>query len=244
MKQLLILFSSCFMPFRSRSVIHNGYFSGNSCATQSKGSSYFRLLLLFFIGISSITSVAAESKEMTSKYDLEILGAKVGKFSVTQKDENGNVNIEAITDVKISLLFSYRVKYVQNTVYEKGVLKSSVVKTYKNGKLNSDTILKHEKNAYLLVVDGDTTFIDDSITYSGSLIYFNEPVGIKNIYKERSAEIMQISSVSEHVYITKDEKDREINRYYYEEGILQYAKMKHTLGTIELKKEITDKIND
>ena len=60
-----------------------------------------------------------------------MLGAKIGEFTVTQKNENGNVNIEAITDVKVNLIFSYRVKYVQNTEYEQGVLKHSNVKTYK-----------------------------------------------------------------------------------------------------------------
>jgi hypothetical protein len=33
----------------------------------------------------------------------------------------------------------------------------------------------------LLIADGDTTTINDSIEYSGSLIYFNEPTGIKKI---------------------------------------------------------------
>ncbi len=92
--------------------------------------------------------------------------------------------------------------------------------------------------------DGDTTIVHNSITYSGSLLYFNEPVGVKNIYKERSAEMRQLTSVSNHTYIIRDEKEREINRYYYENGILQYAEMQHAFGTIELNRITTDETND
>jgi len=173
---------------------------------------------------------------MSSKYDLEMLGAKIGEFSVTQKNENGNVEIEAVTDVKLKFLISYRVKYVQNTVYEQGILKSSNVKTYKNGKLNSDMTLKQEKNVYLLIADKDTTVINDSITYSGSLIYFNEPLGIKRLYKERTAEMEPLTRLTEHTYIIRDEKDRELNRYVYKDGVLEYAEMRHAMGMLELKR--------
>jgi len=40
--------------------------------------------------------------------------------------------------------------------------------------------------------------------------------------------------VSEHTYIIKDEKEKELNRYFYENGILQSAKMRHKLGTVQL----------
>lgn len=209
-----------------------------------KGNRNVKYFLCFLLAILLYSDVLAKSNELTTKYSMYLLGVNIGEFSVTQKNENGNVNIEAITDVKVSLLFSYHVKYVQNTVYEQGVLKSSNVKTYKNGKLNSDMSLKLKKDYYLLVIDGDTTVINDSITYSGSLIYFNEPFGVKQLYKERTAEIRQLTSISEHTYIIKDEKDRELNRYYYENGILQYAKMRHTLGNIELKLEMENQKND
>jgi len=168
-----------------------------------------------------------------------MLGVSIGEFSVTQTSKNGNVNIEAITDVKVNLLFSYRIKYVQRTVYKQGILQSSHVETYKNGQLNSTIWLKLEKGSYLLISEKDTSVIHDLIEYSGSLIYFNEPKGIKKIYKERSAEMRPLEAVGEHTYIIKDEKERELNRYFYENGILQSAKMRHTLGSLELN-QITE----
>ncbi|MEZ5102969.1 MAG: DUF6134 family protein [Draconibacterium sp.] len=202
--------------------------------------SYLVLMLALFIS----TFVSAGSNEMETMYSINLLGTKIGKFSIVQKSENGNVNIEAITDVEVKLLFTYRIKYIQNTVYEQGVLKSSNVKTYKNGKLNSDTMLKLENDVYLRIVDGDTAVVNYPITYSGSLLYFNEPVGVKQLYKERTAEMRPITLLSDHTYVVTDENKRELNRYIYKDGILEYAKMQHPIGAMELERVIENSHND
>ncbi|MCG6189844.1 hypothetical protein K5G00_20620 [Maribellus maritimus] len=196
------------------------------------------------LSMLSCISVIASPNELSSRYSLHLLGSNIGEFSVTQTAENGNLIIEAITDVNINFLFSYRVKYVQKTIYNQGTLQSSQVETYKNGKLNSDFLLKLEGNSYLLVSDGDTTIINGLIAYSGSMVYFNEPKGITKIFKERNAETMWISPANEHEYIVKDIKGREINRYYYKNEILEYAEMRHAVGTIELKRITKERNND
>jgi len=203
-------------------------------AITQQGNIDFKTILVLLLGILFFTSVSAKTEELTTKYNIQMLGVSIGEFSVTQTSKNGNVNIEAITDVKVNLLFSYRIKYVQKTVYKQDILQSSHVETYKNGQLNSTIWLKREKDSYLLISEKDTSVIHDLIRYSGSLIYFNEPKGIKKIYKERSAEMRPLEAVGEHTYIIKDEKERELNRYFYENGILQSAKMRHTLGSLEL----------
>ena len=204
-----------------------------------QGNIVFKYILVLLLGIISFISVSAKPEELATKYNIQMLGVSIGEFSVTQTSKNGNVNIEAITDVKVNLLFSYRIKYIQRTVYKQGILQSSHVETYKNGQLNSTIWLKLEKGSYHLISEKDTSVMHDLIRYSGSLIYFNEPKGIKKIYKERSAEMRPLEAVGEHTYIIKDEKERELNRYFYENGILQSAKMRHTLGSLELN-QITE----
>ena len=211
-----------------------GYFRAFIFTYHNNENRQIKYILLLLLGIISFISVSAKPEELATKYNIQMLGVRIGEFSVTQPSENGNVNIKAITDVKINLLFSYRIKYVQRTVYEQGILQSSLVEIYKNGKLNSTIWMKLEKGSYLLITDKDTSVIHDLIEYSGSLIYFNEPKGIKKIYKERNSEMRQLEAVSEHTYIIKDEKEKELNRYFYENGILQSAKMRHKLGTVQL----------
>jgi hypothetical protein len=199
----------------------------------------------FFLSIVLVLVVLpfanANPNKRTTKYNIQMLGVSIGELSVTQTYENGTVMIDAVTNVNVNMLFSYRVKYVQNTIYDQGYLQSSHVETYKNGTLNLTTWMKLEDNVYLFVTDGDTTIIKDTINYSGSLIYFNEPIGVKQLCKERTGEIWQLKSFRAHTYIITDGKEREINRYYYENGILEYAEMQYPLGTIELKREMGNK---
>jgi len=193
-----------------------------------------KIILVFFLSIYIFTSVSAQPEELATKYSIHTLGATIGEFAVTQTNNNGNINIKAITEIKVNLLFSFHIKYVQSTVYNQGILQNAHIEIFKNGKLNSTTWIKYEKGSYQLIVDGNTTIINDSITYSGSLLYFNEPIAKKRILKERNAEMSQIAQEEEHTYIIKDEKERVLNRYFYEEGILQHATMRHALGNVAL----------
>lgn len=192
----------------------------------------FFLLFVFVV----FTSVTAKPVTLTAKYNIYMLGANVGEFSVVQTNTDGNVNIDAVTAVEISLLFSYRIKYVQKTEYHQGVLQNANVETYKNGKLNSTMSMNYAKEAYELILNGDTTIINELITYSGSLIYFNEPKTTTQIFKERNAEMRQISPEDNHTYVIKNEKGKLLNRYFYENGVLQKATMRHALGTVELRR--------
>lgn len=225
--------------FMDNKIIKYGEADLNNKSCRNKKSCLVLLLALFIS-----TFVSARPNEMETMYSINLLGAKIGKFSVVQKNENGNINIEAITDVEVKLLFTYRIKYIQNTVYEQGVLKSSNVKTYKNGKLNSDTMLKLENDVYLQIADGDTAVVNHPITYSGSLLYFNEPVGVKQLYKERTAEMRPITPLSDNTYVVTDQNERELNRYIYKNGVLEYAKMHHSIGAMELKRVPENSHND
>lgn len=194
------------------------------------------VIFILLLGTIFLSSFSNKPEALTTRYSIRMLGANVGEFSVTQTSLNGNVDINAVTDIKVNLPFPYRIKYVQNTEYRQGLLQNSQVETYKNGKLNSETWLTFRDGSYHHISDGETTIINDSITYSGSLVYFNEPRDIKQLFKERTAEIKQITRLHEHTYIVVDEENREQNRYVYKNGILQYAKMAHSLGTFELKR--------
>lgn len=194
-----------------------------------------KIILVFFLSIFFFTSVSAQPNELAAKYSIHMLGTTIGEFAVTQTYNKENINIYAITEINVKLLFSFHIKYVQSSVYNQGVLQSAHVESFKNGKLNSTMCMKYEKGSYKLIVDGDTTIINDAITYSGSLIYFNEPKTATRIFKERNAEMRQIALAGNHTYTIKDEKGKLLNKYFYEDGILQQATMRHALATVELK---------
>jgi len=196
-----------------------------------------RYLTVLLTGFGLLVSVSAFSQpaNQTIKYDLRVLGMNIGKFTVTQQTRGDEISIEAVTDVKVKIIFTYKVKFLQHTLYKDGMLANSHVETIKNGKVNSDTRLTKEGSAYILVKDGDSTLIHDQITYSGSLLYFNEPEQVPSIYKEISGDKSSINPAGDHTYVVTDEKGRVTNKYEYKNGMLDQAELKHTLATIYMK---------
>ncbi len=196
---------------------------------------YMMGLIVMFLSFKSVT---AQPFERSAKYQISVWGMNIGEFTVDQKIDGDDIRINAVTDVYVRMIFSYQVKYIQHSLYRHGILWSSQVKTLKNGKNNSNTRLDRQTENYLLTKDGDATIINGDITYSGSLLYFQEPKQINCIYNERNGEKNTIKSLDDHTYAIVDKKGNKTNIYEYRDGILTQAELIHTLATIHLKRII------
>ena len=189
-----------------------------------------------FVMILSTSSGFAQSKEQTAKYRLKVFGMNIGEYTVSQKTVNDDIQIEAITDVEVKIVFTYRVKYIQKSIYRDGCLFSSCVQTIKNGEKNSDMRLEKHADTYLIIENGDTTVVHNKITYSGSLLYFNEPIKISSIFKERTGEKEPITCIADHKYVITNKNESKKNEYEYKDGVLVRAKLIHSLATIYLER--------
>lgn len=196
---------------------------------------YMMGLIVMFLFFKSAT---AQPVERSAKYEISVWGMNIGEFTVDQKMVNNNITIEAVTNVNVRMIFTYHVKYIQQSFYKQGILWSSHVETLKNGKINSNTRLERQDENYLLIKDGDAALIDGPIIYSGSLLYFQEPSLMSCIYNERNGEKNMIKSLDDHTYAIVDKKGNKTNIYEYRDGILTRAELIHTLATIHLKRII------
>jgi hypothetical protein len=186
------------------------------------------------LGILLIMAISARASGRTAKYELRVFGMNIGTFTVTQETTGAEIKTLGVTQVKVKLLFTYRIKYVQNSLYRNGILQYSHVETIKNDELNSDTWLKKQADSYLLVNEKDTTTIDNAINYSGSLLYFYEPLEVPEMYKERTGELNFIKQTGDHTYVSTDQDGKTANEYEYKNGVLTHARLKHPLATIHM----------
>jgi len=196
---------------------------------------YMMGLIVMFLFFKSAT---AQPFERSAKYQISVWGMNIGEFTVDQKMVDNNITIEAVTNVNVRMIFTYQVKYIQQSFYKHGILWNSHVEILKNGKINSNTRLERQAENYLLIKDGDAALVDGPITYSGSLLYFQEPKQIYCIYNERNGEKNTIKSLDDHTYAIVDKKGNKTNIYEYRDGILTQAELIHTLATIHLKRII------
>ncbi len=193
-----------------------------------------RLILFLLPFIFFSTHLKSQQTEKSIKYNITVLGMNLGKFSVIQRINDGVISVEGITDVKVKLLLTYQVKYIQETTHKNGHLAKSHLQTRKNGETYSDTWLIAQNNDYLLIKDGDSTLISDEITYTGSLLYFNEPIDSKHLYKEKSGEKRRIKLTDAHTYVLVNDEGQITHEYKYKNGILAQAKIKFPIADIRL----------
>lgn len=195
---------------------------------------------LFIVMLLVFTRITAQAINQSAKYQILVWGMNIGEFTVEQKTENEDVSVKAVTDVHVRMIINYRVKYVQQSFYRQGILLTSRVETLKNGRIISDTQLEKLGDKYLLNKDGESTAIGGLITYSGSLLYFNEPKQIYNLYNERNGERSSIQNIDTHTYATLDKNGNRSNVYVYQDGILMRAELIHSLAIIHLRRILQD----
>jgi hypothetical protein len=191
--------------------------------------------IILVVSWFNLQAVFAQADEQTAMYDIRVFGKQIGVFTVTQVTTANTIDVKAITDVNITILFAYRVKFVQHSIFQDGILISARTQTYKNDKINSDMHLERQGETYEVIEDGKSRTFEGSITYSGTLLYFNEPLQKTDIYYERTGVMTSIERIADHSYLIAIEKSKRTNRYHYKDGILVRAELVHPLAVIYLK---------
>jgi hypothetical protein len=202
-----------------------------------KGAAYKFFVVL--IPLSLTLGIKAQADFQTAKFNIRALGIDLGEMTVTQVSEGEEVIVEATSEVEVNFIFTFEVRYVQYCKYRSGELLESSLKTYKKGEVNSDTRLTKVKDGYVLEKDGEVTVINDRITYSGSMLYFNEPKDVDSMYIEMSGAKDQVKHIGAHVYEVLDTESGRKRTYEYEGGKLVKTEIHYRLATIR-----TEKIKD
>ena len=193
---------------------------------------YRNILIALTLGVILIFNHEAMAQERRIKYNIRVLGMDVGVLTVTEQVNGRDTIIEAITDVKVRIIFTFRIKYEQKSTYQAGELLNSSLLTYKKDNLNSSTYLIRKGDGYILIKDEDTSFVRARINYSGSLLYFHEPSDIVNLYYEINGEKKPIKQIGGHKYQVIDPENGRESIFEYEDGILQCTSIEHRLATI------------
>jgi hypothetical protein len=196
-----------------------------------------RLMLILVTCYVLTSSLQAQSQTKKEVFNIRAMGMDVGKITVNQEKLGNKLTVEAISEVEVRIVFKIKVKYIQTSVYENGELVTSSLKTYKKDEVNSDTRLTKNGNGYILEKDGKVTYVDDIIKYSGSLLYFNEPANITDLYFEINGEKTTVKPLGNNKYEVTDPHNGNQNEYNYNNGILDNAVIKHSLANVYLQRK-------
>ena len=176
----------------------------------------------------------AQTEIKTAVYDIHAMGMDVGTITVNQEIKGDAIFVEAISEVEVRIIFKIKMKYIQTSIYRKGEMQESLLKTYKKDRVNSTTRLTKKDAGYTLDKDGAISYVEDIINYSGSLLWFNEPKDGIDMYFEINGKKTIVKSAGTHEYSITDPHNGNKNEYTFENGMLKQAIIKHAMANVYL----------
>ena len=189
------------------------------------------LLIIVFMLFGILAKAQQKLHYKITSNDMEI-----GNLTISKTKNNANTIYDVTSDSHFKLFITIDLSYKLNAVYQNNELIFSSVTTYVNGKQhNTATTEKKEDHLYILKNNGHETRSYQSITYSGVLLYFKEPINIKEVYSEFYTAFNPIQKIGTHKYQLTNSENGNTSEYYYLNGILQKASIHHTLMTFHLE---------
>jgi len=186
--------------------------------------------LLFFV----LSNLIAVAQEKTLNYDLIIAGNSIGTLTATKTIVGNTITYTANSSATVHLFGETQISTSLTVEFTNGILQSSQYKIEKNGRLNdeSTTILKN--GTYYINHSGKTSQIDTPITYSTTMLYFDEPKKVNTVFAELEGINKNIASLDGYVYQLTDPGNNHTNTYSYKKGILKEAIISHALFNFKL----------
>lgn len=185
----------------------------------------FLFLLLTFNGTSR-----------TLNYEITSNGSKIGKLSVTKTTKDNVTEIEIISEVKVKIFVTVDIKYQLNTTYKDNELFYSSVTTYVNGKVRSTNKAEKDGKYYTLTSNGHSSKYINKITFTSSMLYFEEPKNKSNLFSEFDNFEKSIKKLGDHSYQIIDPNNSHANVYTYLDGIVNTCTIYNTFMNFTLTK--------
>ncbi|MDO6492273.1 MULTISPECIES: DUF6134 family protein [unclassified Cellulophaga] len=190
-------------------------------------------LVLFFCGL------LINTKADTTVLNFNILHKNkvVGSLVATKVINGDIISYHSFTQIQTKIITTVDLKYDYNVTFNSDKLFNSNVNILLNGKSLAETSTLFRNGEYLVTKNKKVLKLQDSIVYSTVLLYFKEPINVKECYSEQDGSFNTLVSLGNHKYKKINSKGNE-NVYVYKNGVLYEATIDGGLinFVIQLKK--------
>lgn len=159
---------------------------------------------------------------------------QLGQLVVTQSISNDREEIHVTSEIKVKKLITMVISYTLYSVFENNKLQANEVVTFRNH-LPHDVMTTVKKDqGYLFTKNEKKSTIKDFV-FCESMMYFNEPKDLKEIYSEFDGVFKSIvHHKSENRYDLTNPLNKNTSKYFYSNGMLQKAVVFHPMMTLYL----------
>lgn len=122
------------------------------------------------------------------------------------------------------------------TVFEKNELVKSTTVFKRNGKTLNNTHTTLAEGKYMIsTVENTNRLIRDEINFTVALMYFQEPLGITNVYSEAWGKVLPLINRNNHYTFTIP--DGTVCTFKYKDGVLVEVISQTIIGEIKFTKQ-------
>jgi hypothetical protein len=162
---------------------------------------------------------------------------KLGNLIVTQTNQDNKINIHVISEIIVKKLVSVSISYTLDSEFLNGKLQSNKITTYRNKRLQAIMTTTRNEDGYLFTKNGHSSQLKKFI-YCESMMYYNEPVDLDEVYSEFDGVIKRIERTKLHEYELTNPDNGNISKYFYSNGLLERAIVRSPLITLYLYRKI------
>jgi hypothetical protein len=193
----------------------------------------FVLALLFFGWVGSLT---AQSKTETAKYEILVLGIKIGNMTAQKMSAGDSARYTVDSQVKFWFFGDVEVKLLTRAHFSGG----KIAKTFSESKTNRGNFSsKVNWKGAQYAVDAKSYKYSSNAALKGPLmwcsskLFFHEPTGQELFLSEVYGVVAPIKKISPGVYEVQVEGN--INRYHYQGGKLTKIVVQNTIKDYQVK---------
>jgi hypothetical protein len=192
--------------------------------------------LSLLVGLFSLKTIA-NAQEKKLEYTIKRNGDVVGNIRFTHGIAGSRTVFTMESEVNTRLIFNFRAKVKEETIYDKGIMTWSSIFRKLNGNVKVDKKTRANGNTYTVYKGNKTETLDNyPIRYNMLSVYVIEPVNIPKVYSDNFQQQIDIQKIGDHHYKIKF-PDGNYNEYFYTDGVCSRIEIHHSLysASIELR---------
>lgn len=190
-----------------------------------------KVLLPFLLCLLMLKTIGQQS---TFEYDVLRNNKVIGHTVVTGIKTAGKVTYKVSAEIKVSFIKDFKAISEEETVFENGVMVSSLFSRSLNGEVKGKRNTLLIDSVYQIVEDGKKSLHKlGKINLNISGLYLNEPLNTRHIYSDNHKQWLKIYQIKSHSYRI-DLPDGNHTLYHFENGICVSIDIYQTFFTARL----------
>lgn len=187
-------------------------------------------MLIFLLLVSN----PSDAQYRQLNYKIVQGGDEIGWMKLEKSLEGNRMNLVLISEIRTRIIFLITVNARETSTFENGRLIHSSQFRKTNGSTKVDKRTSLVSDRYVIMKNGERQNTNISYISTNLLsLYFNEPVGVRQVYCDNHECFVQLVKTNDGGY-KLNFPDGNSNTFYYSGGICSKIKINHTFYSAEI----------